>query len=87
MGAKRPCLLARKPFFTGLRGEALYRYEIKSGQLEKYFEKEFGRLRTAIFDQRGNLFLLTNNTDGRGKPQEGDDKIIMIKAQRQSFGN
>jgi len=74
-------------FFTGLRGEALYRYEIKSGKLEKYFEKKFGRLRTAAFDQKGNLFLLTNNTDGRGKPREGDDKIIMIKVQSQPLEN
>ena len=26
----------------------------------------------------GSLWLLTNNTDGRGDPREGDDRIVRI---------
>ncbi len=27
----------------------------------------------------GSLYLITNNRDGRGKPNKGDDKIIRLK--------
>ncbi|MBI2036660.1 PQQ-dependent sugar dehydrogenase [Candidatus Microgenomates bacterium] len=66
-------------FFAGLRGEALYEYKIKEGKLVEYFKNQFGRLRTVVLGPDGFLYLLTNNTDGRGTPKEGDDKIIKVK--------
>lgn len=67
-------------FFAGLRGEALYEYEIGSKQLKAHYKGEFGRLRNIITGPDGNFYLFTNNTDGRGSPKEGDDKIIKINS-------
>ena len=45
---------------------------------EALFEGEFGRLRTVVEGPDGALYALTNNTDGRGSPREGDDRILRI---------
>lgn len=66
--------------FAGLRGETLYKAEINDTQvtLKRYFQGQFGRLRTVTVGPDGFLYILTNNTDGRGNPREGDDKLIKI---------
>lgn len=65
-------------FFTGLRGEALYRYNITDKSIKEYFKGQFGRLRTIVIDPDNNFYIITNNTDGRGTPKEDDDKLIRI---------
>lgn len=65
-------------FFVGLRGEALYKYNIADKSLKEYFKGQFGRLRTVAVDPDGNLYIITNNTDGRGAPRENDDKLIKV---------
>ncbi len=67
-------------FFTGLRGESLYQYDTKTKTLKAHFTKEFGRLRSAALGTDDYFYLLTNNTDGRGNPKPGDDKLIKIDA-------
>lgn len=67
-----------KLYFAGLRGSALFVYDINSKSLNKYFENQFGRLREAILGPDGNLYLTSSNLDGRGVPKENDDKIIKI---------
>jgi glucose/arabinose dehydrogenase len=71
-------------FFTGLRGESLYAASIQGKQLGKliaHFQKEFGRLRIVKLDPDQQwLYLATSNTDGRGKAQPGDDKIMRVRA-------
>jgi quinoprotein glucose dehydrogenase len=37
-----------------------------------------GRLRDAVAGPDGALYVLTNNRDGRGRPREGDDRILRI---------
>lgn len=64
--------------FTGLRGAALYKADLKNKVIKKYFSGVFGRLRTVVVGPDGYLYLATSNTDGRGNPKEGDDKIIRI---------
>ncbi len=68
-------------FFTGLRGEGLYQAKIiddKILELKVHFFKEFGRLRAITLGPDGYFYISTSNTDGRGYPREGDDKIIKI---------
>ncbi|OGE64275.1 hypothetical protein A3I48_00810 [Candidatus Daviesbacteria bacterium RIFCSPLOWO2_02_FULL_36_7] len=65
-------------FFVGLRGETLYKYKIADKSFKEYFKGQFGRLRTVTANPDGNLYIITNNTDGRGTPRENDDKLIKV---------
>ena len=70
-----------KLFWAGLRGESLYEAKINGSNLvnlKANFRQEFGRLRTVVVGPDGYFYILTNNTDGRGNPRLGDDKIIRV---------
>lgn len=67
-----------KLYFGGLRGSALYEYDILKGKLTEHFKNEFGRIRDVILGPDSMLYITTSNLDGRGKPNDGDDKIIRI---------
>ncbi|MBI3255834.1 MAG: PQQ-dependent sugar dehydrogenase [Candidatus Andersenbacteria bacterium] len=67
--------------FAGLRGQALYDATIEGRSVKEVaarFTNEFGRLRTVTVGPDGMIYIATNNTDGRGTPNKGDDKIIRI---------
>lgn len=63
---------------ANLRGERLRRVPLDdlSTSTEEYVG-EFGRLRDVIATN-GGVWMLTNNTDGRGDPAEGEDRIILV---------
>lgn len=65
-------------FFGGLRGEALFEYKIADKSLKKYFQGQFGRIRAVVLGPDGYLYITISNTDGRGEPSAGDDKLIKI---------
>lgn len=69
-------------FFTGLRGEALYQVIINEENnelvLKEHFKGEFGRLRDVVVSPDGYLYLISNNTDGRGNPAENDDRLFKV---------
>lgn len=65
-------------FFAGLRGEALYEYQIEKKELKTHFKGEYGRIRAVVVGPDDFLYMTTSNRDGRGNPQEEDDKIIKI---------
>lgn len=65
--------------FTGLRGEALYRYDIENNTLNRYLENRYGRLRDVIYHSANAIMIATCNRDGRGRVKLEDDKIILIK--------
>lgn len=72
-----------KLYFGGLLGEGLYEVTISENgsavsNLKKYFDGEYGRIRTVRFGPDGFLYMTTSNRDGRGKVQTGDDKIIRV---------
>jgi glucose/arabinose dehydrogenase len=70
--------------FAGLRGQSLYRLAIdkndptKAIALEKYLTGQYGRFRDVVQGPDGTLYLITNNTDGRGDPRPGDDRILQL---------
>lgn len=67
-------------FLAALRGERLWAIHPGSPtQAQDWFVGEFGRLRDAVAGPDGSLWVLTNNTDGRGSPREGDDKLLRIR--------
>ena len=43
-----------------------------------YFDGEFGRIRDVAPGPNGTLWLITNNTDGRGSPGPDDDRLIEV---------
>lgn len=66
-------------YVANLRGEVLRRIPLSDPSTStEHFAGEFGRLRDAVAAPDGRLWLLTNNTDGRGDASAGDDRIISI---------
>ncbi|TVP83919.1 MAG: quinoprotein glucose dehydrogenase [Alkalicoccus sp.] len=61
---------------AGLRGEGLYVFDEEAEEIHLTFEGE-GRLRDVKIHEEA-LYVLTNNTDGRGTPREGDDKLLRL---------
>jgi glucose/arabinose dehydrogenase len=39
-------------------------------------EGDYGRLRTVVEGPDGKLYVLTSNRDGRGDPEDTDDRIL-----------
>lgn len=81
-----PAGLARlddRLFFGGLRGEALYEARAEGDGVNRvlaHFAGELGRIRSVVAGPDGMLWVSTSNRDGRGRPREGDDRIIRIEA-------
>ncbi|AWB90027.1 PQQ-dependent sugar dehydrogenase [Salinibacterium hongtaonis] len=71
-------------FMAALRGERLWAIWVgpPSVDVSPYFTGEYGRLRDVVAGPGDTLWVLTNNTDGRGNPQSGDDKLLQIPLQR-----
>lgn len=67
-------------FFVGLRGRSLYEAVPQGGgaSVTPHLHDRFGRLRDVKVGPDGMLWVLTNNTDGRGDPRAGDDKLVRI---------
>jgi glucose/arabinose dehydrogenase len=64
-----------------LRGRTLYEVPLAGGTAQQpiaSFGGQFGRLRDVVAAEDG-LWVLTNNTDGRGQPTSGDDRIIGVQ--------
>jgi len=65
----------------GLRGTQLRRIIFDDSYETILYEEELfselGRIREVV-ENKGSLYITTNNRDGRGIPKFGDDKIIRI---------
>lgn len=70
-------------FMASLRGERLWVIDPASAghpiRATAYFAGEYGRLRLAVAAGPSTLWMLTNNTDGRGSPASGDDRILQVR--------
>ncbi|WP_407360521.1 PQQ-dependent sugar dehydrogenase [Microbacterium sp. LBN7] len=64
---------------ANLRGERLREIPLEAlGTASEHFVGEYGRLRDVVLAPDGTLWVLTNNTDGRGQPAAGDDRVISV---------
>ncbi|GAF64513.1 putative dehydrogenase [Bacillus sp. TS-2] len=63
-------------YFAGLRGEGIFRYHVHNQDLEQVVH-DYGRIRD-VYIKDDLLFFITNNRDGRGSPEEEDDRFISI---------
>lgn len=68
-------------YVASLRGEVLWQVPL-AGELAAepipIDLGDLGRLRTVGAAPDGSLWLITSNTDGRGSPRDGDDRILRL---------
>ena len=73
-------------FMASLRGQRLWAIPVANGKRigepQAFFTNQYGRLRTVEVAPDGSLWLTTSNTDGRGDPRGGDDRILRITISR-----
>jgi glucose/arabinose dehydrogenase len=71
-------------FFVGtLAGSHLLRVVVdgasrRLASQERLFDRRFGRIRDVVSGPDGLIYFLTNNRDGRGTVQAGDDRIARL---------
>jgi glucose/arabinose dehydrogenase len=68
-------------FMASLRGERLWQIPLLQHGTAKpraLLTGRYGRLRAVAVAPDGSLWVLTNNTDGRGSPRPGDDRIVRL---------
>jgi glucose/arabinose dehydrogenase len=66
---------------AALRGERLWFASPASTvptEVVDAFAGEFGRFRDVVPGPDGELWAITGNTDGRGSPRDGDDRLLRI---------
>lgn len=67
---------------AALAGQALYEIRLDgttTADPQAWFDDELGRLRDVVPSPTGGLWVVTNNTDGRGEPKTGDDQILDVQ--------
>ncbi|MFF0559123.1 PQQ-dependent sugar dehydrogenase [Streptomyces sp. NPDC004266] len=70
-------------WMAALRGERLWRVPLsgaeRSGEPEAFLKGGYGRLRTVLAAGGDRLWLVTSETDTRGTPGPGDDRILRLE--------
>ncbi|MGV9993042.1 PQQ-dependent sugar dehydrogenase [Streptomyces sp. NPDC003374] len=70
-------------WMAGLKGERLWRIPLRgtaaSAAPQAFLTGDYGRLRTVVAAGGDRLWLVTSNTDGRGTPDKGDDRILELR--------
>lgn len=76
-------------WMAGLAGRTLWQIPIigscgstgkQTSEPIAHLRGEFGRLRTVVVTPDDQLWVSTSNTDGRGDPAVGDDRILRVSA-------
>lgn len=70
-------------FFGALKGESLHAIRFTADsppavQSDETIVTGYGRIRDVVVGPDGYVYFSTSNRDGRGTPQEGDDRILRI---------
>lgn len=69
-------------WMAALKGERLWRIPLDgtraAAKPQAFFTGKYGRLRTVIAVDDHTLLLTTSNTDGRGTPKSGDDRVLQV---------
>ncbi len=70
-------------WMAGLRGKRLWRIPLEGTEVsadpQAFLTEEYGRLRTVVAAGGDRLWLMTSETDGRGTPEQGDDRILELR--------
>jgi glucose/arabinose dehydrogenase len=69
-------------WMASLRGRRLWRVPLAgtsaAARPQAFLIGKYGRLRTVVASGDGSLLLTTSNTDGRGAPRSGDDRVLRL---------
>jgi glucose/arabinose dehydrogenase len=66
-------------FIANLQGRVLRGVPVDDPTTShEYFAGDYGRIRTVLAGPDDTLWFVTNNTDGRGDPGPGDDRIVQV---------
>ncbi len=65
-------------FMAGLGGERLWSIQF-DGRVNEHYAGQLGRIRDVVRGAGSTLYLVTNNTDGRGDPRAGDDVLYRVE--------
>lgn len=65
-----------KLYVAGLRGNAVFVFDLETGE-ERAVLTDYGRIRD-VYIEEDYLYFITNNTDGRGNPEDADDRLYRI---------
>ncbi|MER6385530.1 PQQ-dependent sugar dehydrogenase [Streptomyces sp. NPDC001250] len=67
-------------WMAGLKGQRLWRIPLRgtetSAAPQPFLTGTYGRLRTVVAAGGDRVWLVTSNTDGRGHPRQGDDRVL-----------
>ncbi|GGW74519.1 oxidoreductase [Streptomyces lucensis JCM 4490] len=67
-------------WMAGLKGQRLWRVPLNgteaSAAPQAFLKGAYGRLRTVVPAGGHKVWLVTSNTDGRGTPDKGDDRVL-----------
>lgn len=73
-------------WMAGLRGERLWRIPLSGSPgreplaaPQSFLRGKYGRLRTVLAAGGDRLWLVTSNTDTRGTPKPGDDRVLVLQ--------
>ncbi|AVZ75458.1 glucose sorbosone dehydrogenase [Streptomyces lunaelactis] len=70
-------------WMASLRGERLWRIPLAGTKLaaepQAFLDGKYGRLRTVLSAGGDNVWLVTSETDTRGTPGPGDDRILRLE--------
>ncbi|MDA0185409.1 PQQ-dependent sugar dehydrogenase [Solirubrobacter phytolaccae] len=75
-------IIGRNLYVAALQGECVWKIPLdgaSAGKPTKMLSGRYGRLRTVVAAPDGTLWVATSNTDGRGSPRSGDDRIVAVK--------
>jgi glucose/arabinose dehydrogenase len=70
-------------WMASLKGRRLWRVPLRGTQAaaapQAFLTGAYGRLRTVAAAGGDKVWLVTSNTDGRGRPKKGDDRILELE--------
>ncbi|WP_079166189.1 PQQ-dependent sugar dehydrogenase [Streptomyces oceani] len=69
-------------WMAALRGERLWRVPLRgtepAAKPQDFLQGKYGRLRTVVSAGDDSLWLVTSETDSRGTPKKGDDRVLEL---------